>query len=540
MKNIIRITSKKKFLNFLIIFYIALSVAASVGSLNILGFFVTEVVNVTSGKNDFYLFSIFLVLYLVLELEKMILKYFARRLINRNLYYILKDLRNKYSTNLMKLSYKEFNENKIGSHYSFYTNNLKLIHENGVYKYYDLYDDVFWAISALISLGIIFWPLVVIFIGLYVISISVNSIFGKYFQKIGEKFGQANNVFIASVSKLFLAYRDFYSLNKTEHYLELQKDNLDIFYQESKEFIKNQVKPFWLLGSVSIFSQLVFVGSTVAFIFFNFSFLGSSLTVGSFFTVVTLGSQALGYTLEILRNYASIASANPLVKNYDFIKKEKDKLNMIKNIESFKLENIIFYYENDEKKRKEILNNFNFNFEQGKKYAIVGPSGTGKSTIFKLMLGIENPEKGAVLLNDNSIKSYDLESLYSNISYIDKDINFFKDTIKNNIILDKKISEEKLNEIFKLLNIDFIDKLDKIIDEENDLSEGQKQKIALARVLVQERKILFLDEAMANIDQKSVENIRNNLFKRKDLTIIEISHQIKKNYEGLYHEIIKL
>lgn len=272
MKNIIRITSKKKFLNFLIIFYIALSVAASVGSLNILGFFVTEVVNVTSGKNDFYLFSIFLVLYVVLELGRMILKYFARRLINRNLYYILKDLRNKYSTNLMKLSYKEFNENKIGSHYSFYTNNLKLIHENGVYKYYDLYDDVFWAISALISLGIIFWPLVVIFIGLYVISISVNSIFGKYFQKIGEKFGQANNVFIASISKLFLAYRDFYSLNKTEHYLELQKDNLDIFYQESKEFIKNQVKPFWLLGSVSIFSQLVFVGSTVAFIFFNLSF----------------------------------------------------------------------------------------------------------------------------------------------------------------------------------------------------------------------------------------------------------------------------
>lgn len=544
MKTAYKLVSRHKTVHYFAIIFIAISVAFSVASFNVLGSLITSLLPLdpnASVPTPFNVgdFALFLSLFILFQLFSFLFKFFGKRLINRNIALCLNFLRNNYSQNLLKLSYKQFNEKKKGHYYSFYVNNVVIVQNEGILKIYEFFEDVFWAISALFSLAFLFWPLLLIFIGLYILLTIANLSFNNYFTKIGKKYSEANNVFTGALNKFFDAYTDFYSLNKRKYYFNLQKENSDLLYKNEKEYIGNQFKPISLLAFMNLISQMVFFVAATLFVFYNFKALGSNLTTGSFLTVISIGSQALGYTMNILFSVSSVSSTKEIIKNYEQKKGDKiEKKLPLEKIYSFKLENISFEYK-DKELTKNIFQDYNLLIEKNKKYVVVGKSGSGKSTLMKLILGMDNPSSGSVLVNDQKLENFNIEDLYKNISYVDKDIEFFKDSVKNNILLDKNMDDQEFNNILDIVDIDFKNRMDDILDENNKFSEGQKQKIALARALAQKKNIFFLDEAFANIDANSTLRIKQNLFS-KDITVIEISHQINEKMEGMYNEIIKI
>lgn len=166
----------------------------------------------------------------------------------------------------------------------------------------------------------------------------------------------------------------------------------------------------------------------------------------------------------------------------------------------------------------ETLKEINFNIKRGKKIAVIGKTGAGKSTIMKILLRFYDSYKGDIFINDINIKEINLQDLRKNIGVVSQDIWLFHGTIRDNILYgNEKSSEEDVIKISKKIGLhDYIEKLPQkyntIIDKENsNISAGQKQMICIARMMLKNPPIIFLDEATNMLDYSAEENIRKAL-----------------------------
>ncbi len=185
----------------------------------------------------------------------------------------------------------------------------------------------------------------------------------------------------------------------------------------------------------------------------------------------------------------------------------------------------------------EILKNISFKIEPGEHLAIVGPNGAGKTTIIRLLLRFYDPDEGNILINDVDLKEMRLSNWYKFISILFQDFVKFSLTIKDNILLGdiRAIDENKMKDAaIKSGAIDFIDKLPKKydtrlgkrFDDSVELSQGQWQKLALARMFYESAPLLILDEPTSAIDAEAEAEIFDNINKvYKDKNLILISHR---------------
>lgn len=213
----------------------------------------------------------------------------------------------------------------------------------------------------------------------------------------------------------------------------------------------------------------------------------------------------------------------------------------IKNLHgTIKLENVDFRYGN----RDLILQDVSMTFPPGKKIAIVGESGCGKTTLAKLLLLFYTPESGKITINGTDLSQYLISSIRKQVAYISQDIFLFFDTIYNNLKFgNEKVTEEEIKDVCKRCSADeFIEKLplkyDTMIEENgSNLSGGQKQRLAIVRALLKKPDILILDEATSNLDVLTEESIKSTIENFSDkMTCIIIAHRIHtiKNCDYIY------
>ena len=194
--------------------------------------------------------------------------------------------------------------------------------------------------------------------------------------------------------------------------------------------------------------------------------------------------------------------------------------------------------------QKNILSNLNMHFELGKKYGIIGESGSGKTTMFKLLAGMFENFKGSIAYDGEDISLLNKELLRENVAYIDQNVYIFNDTVKENICLGGKFTEEEINAALKNSALEDViascgNGLDTLAEENGkNFSGGQRQRIAIARALIHGRKILLIDEGTSSLDKENALEIEKRLIENPDLTVIMISHnfdpQIKEKLDGVY------
>ncbi len=176
----------------------------------------------------------------------------------------------------------------------------------------------------------------------------------------------------------------------------------------------------------------------------------------------------------------------------------------------------------------EVLKDFSMRVHPGEHVAVVGASGSGKTTIAALLLRLYEPRKGDVLVNGKSIREYSLKSLRRRVLYVPSKPFLFNASVRDNITLGEEFSEEELRRVLRVCRVDFIDDLDKSIGELGSaLSEGQRQRIGLARALIRKPSVLILDEATSGVDAKTEAEILRELRKAyPDMTVIVMSHRL--------------
>lgn len=192
--------------------------------------------------------------------------------------------------------------------------------------------------------------------------------------------------------------------------------------------------------------------------------------------------------------------------------------------------NVSFSYDG----KKNVLNNLNLNFKKNTLTTIVGNSGSGKSTILKLILGSYSPTCGNIKIDDILIHDLSKDNYFNSLAFVSSDTYLFNDTIKNNFkISNPNIADSEIYELLKKVDLyDFVkndkDGLDKIILEDSkNISGGQKQRLALAISLATTKKIYIFDEATSNIDSDSEKIITDNIKNlSKDKTVIFVTHRL--------------
>ncbi|MHA2051917.1 MAG: ABC transporter ATP-binding protein, partial [Promethearchaeota archaeon] len=195
-------------------------------------------------------------------------------------------------------------------------------------------------------------------------------------------------------------------------------------------------------------------------------------------------------------------------------------------------ENVTFSYPGSD---KTVLNNINFEVRPGQTVAIVGTTGSGKTTLTKLISRLYDPNQGRILVDNIDIREYALKSLRNQISYIEQDIFLFSESIFNNISFGRTSSREEIIQVAREAQAhDFISKFHEQYDSEVgergvQLSGGERQRIAIARAFLSDPRILILDDSTSAIDSNTEDKIqkaiRNIL---RDRTTLLITHRLSQ------------
>lgn len=264
-----------------------------------------------------------------------------------------------------------------------------------------------------------------------------------------------------------------------------------------------------LLDKANLFSDVIVFGSYAIYVIQAFMFLAM--------------------VFMILPNAKVSANRINEVLNSKIMLREGNETN---SIVTGKLEfkNVSFHYGDG----KDVCENINFTVNKGETLAIIGPTGSGKTTIVSLASRIFDPTGGEVLLDDKDIKDYTFSSLYSKIAYIPQKTILFSDSIVDNLKLGKKDAKE--DDIKKALNIsqasEFVNNLPEkentmLSEGGNNLSGGQKQRVAIARALCTNPEIIIFDDSFSALDYKTDKNLRNEIKTQKEgITSIIVAQRI--------------
>jgi len=371
---------------------------------------------------------------------------------------------------------------------------------------YDLVRNPLLALLSFIFLLNIYWPLALICGLIGPLTLLLSKFFGNSIRKNSShhqnQLGKING-FLQDVFSGRFIVRTFQLekviLNKYKHFSD------DIYEIEMKGSRLNA----GLQAGASFIGHLSF---QIAFGFGAYFVLKGELTIGGLIAVVQLLNNLTWPFTNLAGVWGSFqGSLAAADRTFDILKqpiisKENDPIKTEMYLQQIRFVNVNFSYNNG----LTVFNNLNFSTPSGKMVAIVGPSGAGKTTLFKLMLGLYNVDGGEIKLNDRSISEMTTEEIAMYFSIVPQETYLFSGTIKENISFGKLNSTE--NEIIQAAKAanahDFIMELPEKYDTEigeigNRLSGGQKQRISIARAVLKNAQILLLDEATASLDNES-------------------------------------
>ena len=213
------------------------------------------------------------------------------------------------------------------------------------------------------------------------------------------------------------------------------------------------------------------------------------------------------------------------------------KLNKLKGSIEFK--NVSFSYV----KGKNVINDLSFKINKNSSVALVGESGSGKTTIIKLIMGLVKYNNGNILIDNNELSKLNLNSFYDNVTYVSQEAPIFDGTLRENLVFDKKISDEEIIKVLNLVCLDtFYKKLENGLDTELGekgirMSGGERQRVALARLFFDDSKIIILDEATSAMDNITEKHVMKNIVKYlRNKTLIVIAHRLEtiKDIDKIY------
>lgn len=444
------------------------------------------------------------------------------------------DIQKKLTKQLINADLDELNKLSSGNHVSRIMNDVILIRDGFERTINNLVRDTFTVVALLFYLVWLDWLLSILVIVIYPLALRPVVRIGKQQKIIATSLQEQMEIVTSTLTEMFQGIRMVKSYNLENMEINRSKGVLNSLFKKMFNLIIGRAKVLpilEILGGVAAASVIGFAsyrvsigelspGSVVGYVTALLMIAQPARALGTFNTVFQEALSALRriYTqLNISPKVFSLSSA----PNLKIAKNKPPKIN-------FKA--VSFGYN----KKNNVLNDISFNVNSGSKVALVGQSGSGKSTIINLISRFYDPINGQILINEQNIKDVSINSLRKNISLVSQETIIYNKSFMDNIRFgnldasDKTIKKAAMDADIHEFIANSLDGYNTIVGERgNTLSGGQKQRISIARAILKDAPILLLDEATSSLDAKTESEINKTLEKiTKNKTTITIAHRL--------------
>ena len=497
-------------------------------AIDYLNFFITQ--NVSNGdQGDALMLMVSLVISMFFL--KNVFGYLAMYFITFLRNGVLKDLRNALYDKTVELPISYYSEKRKGDTIARITSDVLEI-QHSFLSVLELMVREPLTIIFTIAAMLTFSPQLTLFVFIFLpISGFLISLIGKSLKKKSDKVQKEQGTFLSILEETLGGLRVIKAFNAEKTFAGTFQKSTNRFFKFSNSLLNRQnlaspASEFLGIGVIGILlwygGQMVLVEKTleaglfITYMGLAYQILTPAKAMSKASYGVKKGNAAAERVLEILE------TKNPIAEKENAIVKEDFQNNIT-------LKNISFKYEDEY-----VLKNFNLTVNKGKTVALVGQSGSGKSTIANLVTRFYDVNEGEITIDDNNIKDLTKKSLRNLMGLVTQDSILFNDSIKNNIALGKiNATEEEIIEAAKIANAhDFIMEQPNgyetnIGDSGNKLSGGQKQRLSIARAVLKNPPIMILDEATSALDTESERLVQDALEKMmQNRTSIVIAHRL--------------
>lgn len=444
-----------------------------------------------------------------------------------------KKLRNSISEKINKLPLTFFDKNSVGDILSRVTNDIDTIAQSMNQSLASLFSSIVQFLGTIIMMFYTNWQMAVTAI--------VSSTFGfifmfliigksqKYFSMRQKSLGKLNG----HIEEVYSGLNIVKSYNAKNYVLDkFDQANYDVYKaSQMSQFLSGLMMPLMIFIGNLGYVAICIVGAVLT--------IKGKITFGvivAFMSYVRLFTSPLSQIGQAMTSIQSTAASGERVfefldeKEMDDEKEKNEYLDPQKSLGNIEFKNVEFSYEGN---KKPTITNFSADIKKGQKVAIVGPTGAGKTTMVNLLMKFYQINKGDIIIDGKSINDLKRENIHDLFTMVLQDTWLFKGTIRENILFNRKdISEKRLNHVIKSVSLDHFIKtlpkgLDSKIDDDDSVSQGQRQLLTIARAMIDNKPFLILDEATSNVDTRSEELVQEAMDKlAQGRTSFIIAHRL--------------
>ncbi|MGB9834444.1 MAG: ABC transporter ATP-binding protein [bacterium] len=492
----------------------------------VFGFFIDAVGRHASGT---YLYGLY---FLALAILITLLRYAYRWQMGKLALFFDRNLREEFFREVLNLPLNFLQKEDIGDIMARATNDMQAVRQFLVFGLIGFTDVIVLGVSTVILMVSLNWKLFLTTVGPITVIAIVALFFSRYvfalFKVVQDVFG-----------KLTEKAQEFISGVRVLRAFAKESRVMEIFQQVNQEYYRTNMRLVKLEGVFEpSMGFLVMISVVLAFFYGSNLVMAGELSLGllvafvNYINTLSWPMMALGFTTTTFqRSRASLKRVEEIIYAEKEKSHEEPLCNPGKEFQSLEVRSLSFSLEG-----RNVLDRVSFRLERGQVLGIVGPVGAGKSTLFRLILRLVEPEENRIFLNDIDVRYIPLSTLRQFFALVPQDNYLFSATLLENIRYSRPQAE--LKEVEEAARISCLDEdigqfpegLNTLVGERGvTLSGGQRQRVAIARALISGRPVFLLDDALSAVDTVTEEKLVTNLkehSREHGKSVITISHRV--------------
>ncbi len=441
-----------------------------------------------------------------------------------------------YIEKIFEKDINKFQSENTSIYLSTLTNDVSNIESNFIDGIYEVIIQTMSFIIGMIVIAYVSPIALFVGVALGILGTVVSVVMSKPLQKHQEH----RSAFYSSYTSYIKEFLSAFHIIKANNLSQKVRDD---FYKKSEDIQEKGYlidKIISYIGATQNFLMMSMMYGLLAFS--AYMAINGSLTLGGVVLIVTNMEKIMFPLMQISEWIPKILSSkgifNKIQKLLDDVQITDETIKIDDFKHAIQFENVDFSYDDHE-----VLSQINLSIDRGRKYLIIGPSGGGKSTLLKLLRKYFNPVSGTIQLDRQNIKHITKETYFHQLANIEQQVFIFEDTVRNNLCLYKNYSEVEIKIAIERAGLfDFVENhpegLERMLyDNGKNISGGEKSRLAIARGLLQQAKIIILDEAFASLDPQIASEIERTLLALEDVTVINVSHVVFEESKMKYDQI---
>lgn len=450
----------------------------------------------------------------------------------------MRQYKNAFVEKLMERRVSDYRKTDTGVYLSAITNDMEIIRSDyltaSVLLTYNITIFVF-AVGIMLYYNAV---MTAVAFAASMLSILIPMIFGKYLTAAQERLSENQGRFVSFAKELLYGLSLIKSFRAEPRFLRL-------FDEKNGELERRKKAVKWHSDNISVLSNAIsdipLFAVYIVGIYFIFK---GSITIGTIIAFVQLLNYTLGPISAISQSVPKIRASRSILDKIQKLAEGKEEepgeclLTECKG--RVEVEGLSFSYDGE----KQILLGITYLFLPGRSYAVVGDSGSGKSTFLRLMMNYFPDYQGSITIDGMEVRQLSLENVYDICSMVEQEVFVFDAGIRENITLFSEVDDRTMADIVHRAG------LDALVEEKGleyrcgeggiHLSGGERQRIAIARALLKKARLLFVDEGTAALDQKTAVEIEETILDIPEVTKIVITHRLLPKLLERYDEILVL